>query len=167
MGIPLLAGGAAAVQVAGNAGNSVANIANAKLPGLSGFAGALKSAGNKQAAGAGGTSQATAQQAQNALQSFQQRLLQLMSESQVDTSQEFRLQSDGQGGVQVVSNSLDSDKITTIFHDHPELVAQFQSLAQTFTQFRAADPTQVAADALHPVSFGLTLNAQQVQVSFA
>lgn len=167
MGIPLLTGGAAVAQVAGNATNSVANAAANKFPGRAGFAAALKSAANKQAAGASGSSQAATQQANNNLQAFQQRLLQLMSESQVDASQEIRLQSDGQGGVQVISNSPDADKITAIFHEHPELVAQFQSLAATFSQLRAADPTQAATDALHPVSFGVTLSGQQVQVSFA
>lgn len=165
MPIPFLAGGAAVVQAAGSAGASVANAAAKKTAGSAGFAAALKSAAARQSTGA--ASQASAQQAQNNLQAFQQRLLQLMANSQVDTSQEIRLQSDGQGGVQVDTNSADADKIKTIFNEHPELVAQFQTLAQQFTQLRAADPTQAAADALHPVTFGLQVNGQQVQVSFA
>lgn len=164
MAIPLLTGGAAAVQAAGSAGAGVANVATSKG---AGFAAALKSAANKQAAGASAATSAAAQQAQNNLNAFQQQLQQLLSLNQIDTSQPIRLKSDGQGGVEVDSNSADADKIKAIFQDHPELVTQFQSLAQQYTQLRASNPTQAAADALQPVSFGLQINGQQVQVSFA
>jgi len=173
MPIPLLFGGSqAAVFKAARAANDtfVKPVigGGVRTQGPESFASAMQAAAAaKSSTGAKTVNPADAKKAQLALNAFHQRLMQLMANSQVDTSQPIELQSDGQGGVQVAGNNLDADKITSILNDHPELVAQFQSLAQTFGQLRAGDPTQAADDALHPPVFGITINGQQAQATFS
>jgi hypothetical protein len=165
MPFPLALGGSqAAIQTAQAANSALVKPAVGSATQSAGsFAGAMQAAAAKSAASA---SQANAQKAQTALTAFRQTLMQLMAANQVNTSQPIQLESDGQGGVQVAGDSPDSDKIMSIFHDHPELVAQFQSLAQSFAKLRAADPTQAAADAQQPPVFGITINGQQAQATF-
>jgi hypothetical protein len=171
MPIPLLLGGSKAAFNAARAANDtfVAPPAGnaVRTQSAPNFANAMQAAATKSTTGAKTVNQADAQKAQNALNAFHQTLLKLMADGQVDTSQPIQLQSDGLGGVQVAGNNPDADKITAILNDHPELVAQFQALAQSYGQLRAADPTLAAADTLHPPVFGITINGQQAQATFS
>ncbi len=171
MPIPFVLGGTQAALQAARAANdtfvkpAIGNATRTQSPPT--FASAMQAAAAKSSTGAKTVNQADLQKAQNALNAFHQTLLQLMTNGQVDTSQQIQLQSDGQGGVQVAGNNPDADKITAILNDHPELVAQFQSLSQSYGQLRAADLTLAADDALHPPVFGITINGQQAQATFA
>jgi hypothetical protein len=134
------------------------------------FATAMASAIAAKTGGADPNASADAlqQTAQQNLNAFHKQLVTLLAGSQVNLSQPIRLESDGQGGVQVAGNNPDAGKIMSVLHDHPELVSQFQSLAKTYQQLRAANPLTAAEDSeLSPPEFGVTFTSQQVQAAFA
>jgi hypothetical protein len=106
------------------------------------------------------------QKANAALDAFRKQFQALLAANKIDASQSIQLVSDGQGGVDVAGDSPDAGQIKSLLLDHPDLVAQFTSLAQTFTSLRASDPLQ-ANGLLSAARFGVTFAGQQSTLAFS
>jgi hypothetical protein len=66
----------------------------------------------------------------------------------VDKDIEFRLASDGQGGVSVVSNHADKAKIEKYFKDNPDMVAKFNDIQALTGLDQARKAQQISPAAL-------------------
>ncbi len=86
------------------------------------------------------------------LGSFREKFQRLLEEYGIDSSQPISLQSDEWGSLQVAGDHPQKDAISKLLADHPELVAEFQSLQQQATAVRAADPTAANAVAASAAS---------------
>jgi hypothetical protein len=100
------------------------------------------------------------------LSEFKRTLKQLFTDAGINTSQTIRLEPDGNGGVTVVGQHPDRDKIEKIFEDNPDLAAKFRALAQKFNDLRAAENKPQSDQPLLGPSFGLTIIGDDFQAAF-
>jgi hypothetical protein len=100
------------------------------------------------------------------LSEFKRTLKQLFTDAGINTSQMIRLEPDGNGGVTVVGQHPDRDKIEKIFEENPDLAAKFRALAQKFNDLHAAENKRQSDQPLLGPSFGLSIINDDFQVAF-
>lgn len=105
--------------------------------------------------------------AELSLAEFKRMLRQALADAGVDTSQPIRLESDGHGGITLVGDHPDRDKIEKIFEESPDLVARFSAIAKRFTDVRNAENGPQSSQPLIQPNFGLSILDDECQVAFA
>ena len=149
------------IPIAGAALGSLAISAASKLPGGLSFLEILhlnksekttddKSTADEAAAGLDGllslgsvSVQQIQDQAQTALQQFQEQLNQLLAAQGIDLSQPINLKSDQFGGIDLTNDHPQRAQIEQLLADHPELAQQFNELSVAFGLLREAQEHQV------------------------
>ena len=76
------------------------------------------------------------------------------------------MEPDGKGGVTVVGQHPDRDKIEKIFEENPDLAAKFRALEQKFNDLRTAENKPQSDQPLLGPSFGLSIINDDFQVAF-
>jgi hypothetical protein len=105
--------------------------------------------------------------AENQLSEFKRAIQQLFSSAGIDTSWEIRLQSDGQGGVQVNADHPDGEKIEQLLRENPDLIEKFDQVQDAYARLRSSSGEAKPSDELLAPAFSIVFADNAARVVFA
>jgi hypothetical protein len=105
-------------------------------------------------------------EAETKLSEFKRAVQQILSTAGIDNSWEVRLQSDGNGGVQVSPGHPECDKIEQLLQQNPDLIEKFKELQAAFGRLRSGSGEGTAKDAAAMAGFNVVFAEETARVEF-
>lgn len=162
MSISSILGGSVA-GVSSAAGGATKSSSNAFAEIFARARGAISSETNSATTGA--TVAEQTREAETKLSEFKRAMQQVLETAGIDSTWDIRLQSDGNGGVQVSPSHPECDKIEQILRENPDLIEKFKTLQEAFGRLRSGSGNE-GSDAAQTSVFSVVFADDAAHVEF-